>query len=151
MVRERARRSPTLAARTKRQPPTRQFNDQAGAPTPSGLKDQDVYAVNAKDELITGEFLRSYVNTPPETFPYVRVLPANNLMAQIYLGGPAIERANRHYNAGLELEDRGRLPEATDEYGQAVLLNPGLPPAYVNRGSTSNRLSQHRRAIEDLS
>ncbi|MCZ6892014.1 MAG: fused MFS/spermidine synthase [Chloroflexi bacterium] len=156
---------------------TKEFNEQVGAL----LKDSGIYAVNAVDKLHTGGFLRAYVNTLQQTFPYVSVIqdvarwedngqrtyvvaasfqplsatalenasilggrsqsvsrlmpedtfeswlrskgtitltddyaPVANLMAPIYLDRTTIERARRDFNAGLELEDWGRLLEAME-------------------------------------
>lgn len=192
---------------------TREFNEQVAAL----LKDSGIYAVNAVDKLHTGGFLRAYVITLQQTFPYVSVIldvarweddsqrtyvvtasfqplsaaaleqagiqggrgpivsrfmpqdtfkswlgskgtitltddyaPVDNLMAPIYLDRSSFDRAIRHYNAGLEFEDRGRLLEAVDEYGQAIRLSPALGPAYTNRGDLYNRLDQPQLALEDL-
>ena len=49
---------------------TQEFNGQVGAL----LKDTGIYAVNAVDNLQTGGFLRAYVNTLRQTFPYVSLI-----------------------------------------------------------------------------
>jgi len=49
---------------------TREFNEQIQAL----LKDDGIYAVNVADKLHSGKFLRAYVNTLQQTFPYVYVI-----------------------------------------------------------------------------
>ncbi len=49
---------------------TREFNEQIRAL----LTDDGIYAVNVVDKLHSGRFLRAYVNTLQQTFPYVHVI-----------------------------------------------------------------------------
>jgi len=49
---------------------TREFNEQVLAL----LKDDGIYAVNVVDKLHSGRFLRAYVNTLQQTFPYVYII-----------------------------------------------------------------------------
>ena len=63
MVREGAGRGRTYAARTKRQPPTREFNEQAGAL----LNDQGNYAVNEVDEATLHELVETMRREWPDS------------------------------------------------------------------------------------
>jgi len=52
---------------------TREFNEQIRAL----LKNDGIYAVNVVDKLHSGKFLRAYVNTLQQTFPYVYLIRDN--------------------------------------------------------------------------
>ena len=60
-----------------------------------------------------------------------------------------LSEAGQHHNAGVELQEQGRLEEAIAEYDEAIHLDPKYALAYSNRGSAYGDLGQHQRAIRD--
>lgn len=61
----------------------------------------------------------------------------------------SLSEADKHFNAGLEYQEQGRLQEAIAEYDEAIRLNPLDAVAYNNRGNAYNDLGQLERAIAD--
>ena len=79
--------------------------------------------------------------------------PVDNLLAPIYLARDSsatknLSEAKRHYNAGVELEGRGALQEAIEEYTLAIELTE-FAQAHNNRGAVYAKLGQPERAIQD--
>jgi len=60
-----------------------------------------------------------------------------------------LSEAEKHYNAGVELQEQGRYEEAIAEYDEVIRLNPQLALAYGNRGGAYSDLGQLQRAIQD--
>jgi Zn-dependent membrane protease YugP/Flp pilus assembly protein TadD len=60
------------------------------------------------------------------------------------------ERAIERNNAGLALNEKGALPAAIHEFDEALQLDPGLAPAYYNRGQTYLRLGRLDEALADF-
>ena len=58
--------------------------------------------------------------------------------------------AEKHYNAGVELQEQGQLEEAIAEYDEAISLDPGFALAYCNRGVAYNDKNEFARAIADF-
>jgi len=75
--------------------------------------------------------------------------PVDNMLAPVAVAGD-FSGAQRHYNAGLDLEVQGRFEEAIAEYDMAISSNPGFAPAYNNRGGVYGRLGDVQLAIEDF-
>ena len=75
--------------------------------------------------------------------------PVDNMLATVALEGD-FTSAQRHYNAGLDLEAQGRFEDAISEYDLAISSNPGFAPAYNNRGGLYGRLGDVQLAIEDF-
>ena len=192
---------------------TREFNEQVR----TLLKENGIYAVNVIDKLHTGRFLRTYVHTLQQTFPFVYLArddagvweddsrttfvvlgaiqalsptdieaatvrrirsrpvsqfmsestfkswlnlqnfvlltddyaPVDNLTAPVYLARSSSSAADKHYSAGLELQNQRRYTEAIAEYDAAIRLNPQYQPAYNNRGIIYDDLGELKRAIVD--
>jgi tetratricopeptide (TPR) repeat protein len=55
-----------------------------------------------------------------------------------------------HVDLGKDLFQSGRLPEAIEQFNQALAIRTDLPEAYYNRGSTFLRLGRMPEAIHDL-
>ena len=53
-----------------------------------------------------------------------------------------LSEAEKHYNAGVDLQEQGRLEEAIAEYDEAIRLNPQDTDASVNRGVAYRDLGQ---------
>ncbi len=75
--------------------------------------------------------------------------PVENMLALVAVEGD-FSGAQRHYNAGLDLEIQGRFEEAIAEYDIAIASNPSFAPAYNNRGGLYGRLGELQLAIEDF-
>ena len=58
-----------------------------------------------------------------------------------------LSEAEERYNAGVDLQEEGRLLEAIAEYDEAIRLDPELAGAYVNRGAAYDDLGQLDRSI----
>ena len=58
--------------------------------------------------------------------------------------------AEKHYQAGLRLQEQGRLDEAIAEYDQAITLNPESAEAYYYRGNAYIDLDLFERAVQDF-
>lgn len=70
-------------------------------------------------------------------------------MALVLSGCGGLSEAEEHYNAGVELQEQGRLEEAIAEYDEAIRLDPQDAVVYYNRGFAYDDLGQHQRAIQD--
>lgn len=92
----------------------------------------------------------SWLNTQANILLTDDYAPVDNLVAPLHLEKSALERARKHYNAGVELGSQGKMKEAIAEYTEAIGLDPRLAEAYNNRGSAYLNLGQHQRAIQDL-
>lgn len=57
--------------------------------------------------------------------------------------------SNSHFDKGLLLARSNFLPQAIEEFTQAISLNPLFVEAYVNRGFTYALLKKHDFAIQD--
>jgi tetratricopeptide (TPR) repeat protein len=57
------------------------------------------------------------------------------------------EQARVPYNSGLELVARGSYLDATKEFREAALLDPGFAEAQYNLGVTYQKLDAHEKAI----
>ncbi len=68
----------------------------------------------------------------------------------ILLACTGLSEADIHYNAGVELQEQGRLQEAIAEYDEAIRLDPEYADAYINRGVAYFNLGQLERAIRDF-
>ena len=55
-----------------------------------------------------------------------------------------------HLDAGITLQELGRLSEAIAEYDEAIRLDPKLAEGYNNRGSAYHVLGQLQRAVVDF-
>ncbi len=66
------------------------------------------------------------------------------LLAPIILlsGCGSLSEAEKYYEAGLNLQKQGEMPEAIAEYDKAIELNPGAPNGYVIRGLAYSSLGQ---------
>ena len=74
------------------------------------------------------------------------------LMTAFVLGACGGEsEAEKHYNAGLQLQEEGREEEAIAEYDEVIRLDSQAAAAYHNRGLAYGRLDQYQRAIQDFS
>ena len=62
----------------------------------------------------------------------------------------AAERAEAHFEAGIELESQGRIEEAIEQYNLALEINPADADFYFRRGGSYGRLGHYARALEDL-
>ena len=74
------------------------------------------------------------------------------LILALVLGAVAcggLSEAEKHYNAGVELQEQGRLEEAIGEYDEAIRLDPQLALAYLNRGAVYNEENEFSKAIAD--
>ena len=74
------------------------------------------------------------------------------LISSFTLVAPAcggLSEAEKHFNAGVELQEEGRLQAAIAEYDEAIRLDPELALAYINLGAAYDGLGQHERAIQD--
>ena len=58
--------------------------------------------------------------------------------------------AEEHLDAGLNLQQEGKLQEAIAEYDEAVRLDPEFALAFLNRGKAFSDLDQPQRAVEDF-
>ncbi len=192
---------------------TKEFNEQVRVL----LKEDGIYAVNIVDKLHSGKFLRAYVNTLKQTFPYVYLIrdtsdwrddrrgpqvvvgsfqplsvidfmdaltqagrvnhvshitpddtltswlkaqpnvlltddysPVDNLMASIHLEKNILSEGEKHYKAGLQLQNEEKFMEAIDEYDESIRLEPYNAIVYNNRGTSYARLGQHQIAIKDF-
>ena len=65
------------------------------------------------------------------------------------MGCGGLSEAEKHYNAGVELQEQGRLEEAIGEYDEAIRLDPQLALAYLNRGAVYNEKNEFSKAIAD--
>jgi len=65
-------------------------------------------------------------------------------------GCGGLSDAEKHLNAGVNLQVEGRLEEAIAEYDEAIRLDPLLAQAYTNRGLAYDDLGQHQPAIQDF-
>jgi len=95
---------------------TREFNDQIRAL----LKDDGIYAVNLVDKLHSGSFLRAYVNTLQQTFPYVYLIE----------DGPEWEEDSRktHVVAGsLQPLSYAALSDANTQAGRGSPVSSIMP------------------------
>ena len=63
----------------------------------------------------------------------------------------AAERAETHFEAGVELEKQGQVEEAIAQYDQALEINPVDADYYFRRGGSYGRLGEYERALQDLS
>lgn len=61
-----------------------------------------------------------------------------------------LSEANKHYNAGLEFQEQGRLQEAIAEYDEAIRLNPEYTLAYANRARVYTMLYMDTEAEQDV-
>ena len=64
--------------------------------------------------------------------------------------GGGLSAAERHFNAGFELQEKGRLTEAILDYDEAIGLDRQFTQAYNNRGIAYDDLGQYQRAIQDF-
>ncbi len=63
----------------------------------------------------------------------------------------ASDRADAHFQAGVELESQGQVEEAIAQYDEALQINPANADYYFRRGGSYGRLGQYDKALEDLS
>ena len=70
------------------------------------------------------------------------------VLAGCVTGGPG--KAERHYDAGVELQAGGRPQEAIAEYDEAIRRDPEMAVAYNGRGLAYDELGQHQRAIRNF-
>jgi len=66
------------------------------------------------------------------------------------VGCCGLSEAEKHYNAGVELQEQGHLDEAIGEYDEAIRLDPQLTLAYLNRGAVYNEKNDFSKAITDF-
>jgi tetratricopeptide (TPR) repeat protein len=59
--------------------------------------------------------------------------------------------ASDAYNQGLDLKNKGKIQEALQSFGQAILLNPKYKDAYASRATLLNLQGQHQKAADDCS
>ena len=59
-----------------------------------------------------------------------------------------LSESGEHYNAGVALQQQGRLEDAVAEYDQAIRLSPQFADAYLNRGLAYIQLEQYERAVQ---
>ena len=83
------------------------------------------------------QFLRPY---------YFRRCPWYLVLSGCGLG---LSEAEEHFNAGVELQERGKWEEAIAEYDEAIRLDPKFADAYYNRGNAYADLRQYEEAIQD--
>ena len=73
------------------------------------------------------------------------------LLTHLVIGcSGGLSEAEKHNNAGTELEDQGRSTDAIHEFDEAIRVTPQLARAYNNRGGVYNGLGQYQRAIQYL-
>jgi len=70
------------------------------------------------------------------------------VMGAVACGG--LSESEKHYNAGVELQEQGRLEEAIGEYDEAIRLDPQYALAYTNRGAAYAYLGEYQEAIADF-
>ena len=68
------------------------------------------------------------------------------------LWGSGLSEADKHFNAGVEFQQQGRLEDAVFEYDEAMRVDPEYNDSalYFNRATAYRKLGQFQRAIEDL-
>ena len=81
-----------------------------------------------------------------KTFVFITLLALINFVVLPACGG--LSEAEQHYNAGVELQEQGRLEEAIAEYDEAIRLDPQDADVYNNRGIAYDELGQLQRAIQ---
>ena len=62
---------------------------------------------------------------------------------------PISAEALAHFEAGFELQEKGRLELAIAKYDEAIRLEPQFAPFYTNRGSAYDGLGDYERAIQN--
>ena len=60
-----------------------------------------------------------------------------------------LSEAEKHYNAGVKLQNEGRQEDAIAEYDEAVRLGSQFVLAHYNRGNAHLAVGQIQQAIED--
>ena len=74
------------------------------------------------------------------------IVPA---VALILLGCGRPSEAQRHYDAGVELQDQGQLSDAITDYTKAIEADPDMVVAYTQRAKAYLELGQNQRAAHD--
>lgn len=94
--------------------------------------------------------LTSWLNAQANVLLTDDYAPVDSLVAPLHLEKYAESKAKKHLNAGVELENQGKLGEAIAEYDEAIRLDPSFALAYSNRGAIYARLGQFQQAIQNL-
>ncbi|MCH7787510.1 MAG: tetratricopeptide repeat protein [Chloroflexi bacterium] len=84
------------------------------------------------------------VNTQPSITSQPTAMQAES-------SGTDEEKADKHVQAGLELEGRLLIEEARVEYEEAIRLDPQNAEAYYGRGNANLQLGQLDLALQDFS
>lgn len=63
---------------------------------------------------------------------------------------PASARAIDHFNQGVNYQEQGKMPQAIQEYDQAIKLAPNLSEAFANRGIAYAMLGRYPQALQDF-
>jgi tetratricopeptide (TPR) repeat protein len=62
----------------------------------------------------------------------------------------ADDGARAHYDRACRLLDTGKLDEAIEAFGKAIVLRPAYPEAYSDRGAAYRAKGDYGRAVSDL-
>ena len=65
-------------------------------------------------------------------------------------GCRGVSEAEKQYNAGLHLQEQGRLEEAIQDYDEAIRLDPQDADAYINRALAYTLLGKDAEANRDV-
>lgn len=63
---------------------------------------------------------------------------------------PTLEKAEKHFNTGVELEEQGSLQDAIAEYDEAIRVNPEFAESYYNHGFAYQLQGKKAQAIADF-
>lgn len=77
-------------------------------------------------------------------------VPVENMLARVSRQHVDMGDAVENYNAGVILEEEGKLREAVAKYDRAIRLDPTLAGAYSNRGTSRVALEEYREALVDM-
>ena len=72
------------------------------------------------------------------------------IVAVALVGCGGSGEAEEHFDAGVRLQQDGKLQEAITEYDEAVRLDPEFSLAFINRGKAFFDTDQTQRALEDF-
>lgn len=106
-----------------------------------------VYGIN--EEMLFSDFPGYAVaNAPNKPFDVSRTIPY--WREQIELASDDSERATAYFQCGVAYSALWDFQNATEQYSEAIRLNPEFTKAYTNRGIARDILGQRERAIADF-
>lgn len=94
--------------------------------------------------------LASWLNARKNIFLTDDYAPADNLVADLYVEGNSLRKAEELSNEGMALLNQGKVKEAIASFDQAIRLDPNLAIAYNDRGTAYFSLGQFLRATQDF-